>query len=90
MSKAVAAWNDLSGRPPAEPVADCAMVPLTLPPLPEQAGWGVEMHGHIVLFANNTQKANGQSLGARTPLFTADQLDAYARAAIAKATGGGS
>lgn len=53
----------------------------TLPPPPEQAGWGVEMHGQIVLFASNVvwlERANGMSPGATTALFTADQLRTYA------------
>ena len=45
-----------------------------LPPLPEQAGWAVEMHGVLALFATNAEKAAGFSPGASTPIYTADQL----------------
>lgn len=61
-----------------------------LPLLPEQAGWAVEMHGELVLFANNAERARGFSPGATKQIFTADQMRAYAQAAItaerAKAT----
>ena len=55
-----------------------------LPDLPEQAGWGVSMHGSLVLFASNVEKASGRSPGATTQLFTADQMRAYAAARIAE------
>lgn len=52
-------------------------------PLPEQAGWAVAMYGELVLFANNAEKASGRSPGAKDPVFTADQMRAYAAQAVA-------
>ena len=46
--------------------------------LPEQAGWAVEMHGSLVLFANNAERARGMSPGATEPVFTANQMHGYA------------
>lgn len=54
-----------------------------LGPLPEQAGWCVLMHGHAAAFASNAERAVGLSCGATTPLFTADQMRAYAAQAVA-------
>lgn len=54
-----------------------------LGPLPEQAGWCVLMHGHAALFASNAERAAGLSCGATTPLFTADQMRAYAAQEVA-------
>ena len=50
--------------------------------LPQQAGWGVVLHGNVVEFASNAEKAIGMRPGAEEPLFTADQMQAYARAAV--------
>jgi hypothetical protein len=49
-------------------------------PLPEQAGWALEMHGALVLFASNAERSRGGSPGATTPIFTAAQMHAYAAA----------
>jgi hypothetical protein len=49
--------------------------------LPEQAGWAVEMHGACVLFANNAEKASGRSPGAKTQVFTRNQMRAIFDAA---------
>ncbi len=48
-------------------------------PLPEQAGWAVEMHGACVLFANNAEKAAGRSPGAKTRVYTEAQALAMMR-----------
>lgn len=53
-----------------------------LPELPVQSGWGVDMHGELVAFANNAERARGMSPGATTPVFTADQMRAYAAEAV--------
>ena len=42
--------------------------------VPEQAGWALEMHGQCVLFANNSEKANGSSPGATTRIYTEAQM----------------
>ena len=52
-------------------------MPTDYPPLPEQDGWAVEMHGALVLFANNAEKAAGRSPGAKTPVFADTQMHAY-------------
>jgi hypothetical protein len=36
------------------------------------------MHGALVLFANNAERASGGSPGATTPVFTDAQMHAYA------------
>lgn len=51
-------------------------------PLPEPAGFGLDMHGNIVGFASLAQRAAGMSPGCRTALYTEDQLREYARAAL--------
>lgn len=42
--------------------------------LPKQCGWAVEMHGDCVLFVSNAQKEFGQNPGAKTQVFTRDQV----------------
>lgn len=54
-----------------------------LDPLPEQAGWCVSMHRHAAMFARSAERAVGLSCGATTPLFTADQMRAYAAQEVA-------
>lgn len=51
-----------------------------LPGLPAQSGWALEMHGTCVSFVNNAEKAGGMSPGCEAPIYTADQMRAYAAA----------
>ena len=52
--------------------------------LPKQAGWALEMHGELVLFANNAERERGMSPGATTPVFTADQMLAFRAEGVAE------
>lgn len=58
------------------------MTDKAMPALPEQSGWGVNMHGYIVAFCSNAEKAIGHSPGAETPMFTKEQMLAYGRKCI--------
>ena len=53
--------------------------------LPEPAGWGLEMHGSFVMFATNSEHARGMSPGVNKPIFTTNQMRAYAAEQVAAA-----
>ena len=53
--------------------------------LPEPAGWGLEMHGSFVMFATNSEHAQGMMRGVNNPIFTANQMRAYASEQVAAA-----
>jgi hypothetical protein len=45
-----------------------------LGPLPEQDAWALEMYGKCLSFATNDAKARGESLGAKTRLYTEETV----------------